>query len=454
MKILLIQPAKSPRTIGGEDIHLFEPLSLEYVGAGVVDDHDVRLLDLRLEGDLEGVLEAFQPTVAGITALTVHLPATRELARRIKAWNPSSVVVVGGHHATVAPDDLMDPHIDLVVQGEGIGPFRELVRRIEAGEGLDDLPGVYRPVAGRLQGTPPDPHVPLDELPLPARSLTEAHRGQFFSQWMRPMAAIITSMGCPYRCSYCAIWKLTDGKRLTRSPERILEEIQGLDEDWVFFADYESLIDVERMDRLADLLAEAGVEKRYCLYGRSDTIVHHPDLMRKWRDVGLDTVIVGFEFFRDSDLDEVHKGTTTADNEGAIEVLDALGIHIGAYFLVKPEYDRDDFDELRAYVRGLDLSFASFFVMTPLPGTDFHDERCNDLIATDPELFDFFHTLLPTTLPLDEFYDQIYRCYRAPLSLLDALSLLWNFPLLDIPGGMLRMQRMLRRVRRAHLDHD
>ncbi len=454
MKILLVQPPKSPLTIGGEDIHLFEPLSLEYVGAGVIDDHDVRLLDLRLEDDLAGTLEGFQPEVVGITALTVQVPATLEIAEQIKSWNPEAVIVVGGHHATVAPHDLASPHIDWLVCGEGIATFRELVRRIGAGEDVDGLPGTARVAGGEVELAPPAPEVDLDDLPLPARSLSARHRKRFFSQWMKPMAAVVTSMGCPFRCSYCAIWKLTDGKRLTRSPEKLLEEIRGLDEDWVFFADYESLIDVERMDELARLIADSGVRKRYCLYSRSDTIVKHPELIQRWRDVGLDTVIVGFEFFRDEDLAAVHKGTTCADNEQAIEILRSMGINIGAYFLVRPEFDEADFEEMRTYVVGLKLRFASFFVLTPLPGTDFHDEKQGELITRAPELYDFFHTVLPTKLPLDRFYEEMYRSYRAPISFASALSMLWNFPLWRIPGAILRTRRILERLRRAHLDYE
>ena len=54
MKILLIEPAKSPLTIGGEDAFVFESLALEYIAAGVAGDHDVKILDLRLEKNLQG----------------------------------------------------------------------------------------------------------------------------------------------------------------------------------------------------------------------------------------------------------------------------------------------------------------------------------------------------------------------------------------------------------------
>ena len=60
MRILLIEPAKAPVSLAGEDLSLFEPLALEYLAAGVADEHDLRILDLRLENNLEEVFETFR----------------------------------------------------------------------------------------------------------------------------------------------------------------------------------------------------------------------------------------------------------------------------------------------------------------------------------------------------------------------------------------------------------
>src|SRR5574340_922547 len=101
MKILLVQPAKPEKALGGEDFSIFEPLALEYLAAGVATDHDVRILDMRLDRDLGAVLRDYQPDVAGLTSYTVHVNTVKELCRQIKAFNRQTVTVVGGHHATV-----------------------------------------------------------------------------------------------------------------------------------------------------------------------------------------------------------------------------------------------------------------------------------------------------------------------------------------------------------------
>jgi hypothetical protein len=71
MKILLVEPHKSPLTIGGEEAFLFEPLALEYVAAGVSPNHEVRILDLRLLSVVGGHHAALLPTALPLKAFYV-----------------------------------------------------------------------------------------------------------------------------------------------------------------------------------------------------------------------------------------------------------------------------------------------------------------------------------------------------------------------------------------------
>lgn len=79
MKILLVQPPKAPRTIGGEDVFIYEPLALEYLASAVTQNHDTRILDMRLDKDLVSVLADFEPDIVGITAYTVHVNVVKTL---------------------------------------------------------------------------------------------------------------------------------------------------------------------------------------------------------------------------------------------------------------------------------------------------------------------------------------------------------------------------------------
>jgi radical SAM superfamily enzyme YgiQ (UPF0313 family) len=454
MKILLIQPAKAPLTVGGEDIHLYEPLALEYLAAGVAADHDVRILDMRLEPDLARVLAEWAPDVVGITAYTVHLNTVRRLFDQVKAWNPRALTVVGGHHATVAPEDFLSPSIDLIVRGEGVAAFREIVARRERGEAFGpDLTGL-RPTAGWHDLSGLSRAVDLDAMPQPRRDLTARYRSHYFSEWMKPLASMRTSKGCPYRCSFCALWKLTGGRYLKRRPERIVEELAGIGEECVFFADDESLVDVERMKTLARLIGGAGIAKRYYLYGRSDTIARNPELLEMWRKIGLERVFVGLEFGSDEDLRYIGKGSTVDDNARAVKILHDLDIEISASLIVRPDFGREEFAALGRYCRELDLNFAGFAVLTPLPGADLYEQVRDQLLTRDTDYYDFIHTVLPTALPLREFYLEFARLYTDAIPMARQLSMVKRYRLRQLVPTVLRARRMYGRLGELWRDYE
>lgn len=454
MKILLIEPPKAPLTIGGEDVFLFEPLALEYVAAGVAGEHEVRILDMRLDKDLASACRIFQPNIVGFTAYTVHVNTVRRLAQDIRRWVPDCLIVVGGHHATVVPSDFAVPQIDLVVMGEGIAPFREIVRRHELGKGFDGIAGVACHLGGEFKITGENKEIDLDAAPFPVRSLTLAYRHHYYSEWMKPLASIRTSKGCPYRCTFCAEWKTAHGKYLRRTPELIVKELKDIQEECIFFADDESLLDTARMSRLAELIKQAGIRKRYFLYGRSDTIVRHPDLVKSWRDVGLERVFIGMEFVRDSDLAYIRKRSTVSDNENAVKILQELGIDIYASFIIRPEFMHEDFAAYKSYCRKLGLNFASFSVLTPLPGTDLYDETERSLLTRNFDYFDFLHTLLPTQLPLKDFFGELTGLYRNAIPLQKQLAFFRRYPLREIPALLVKSRRIFARLRTAASDYD
>ncbi len=113
------------------------------------------------------------------------------------------------------------------------------------------------------------------------------------------------------------------------------------------------------------------------------------------------------ESFSDRRLEGLNKGITTEQQAQAVKILDELGILLYANFIVDPAFSREDFRELVRYVRMLNLKYASFSVLTPLPGTALYNERESELLTKRHEMFDFMHTVLPTTLPLKEFYAEL-----------------------------------------------
>src|SRR3989338_9625374 len=180
MNILLIQPPSHNPLI--DQFFLFEPLALEYLGAGLkLDGHTVELLDARLEPDIEEACRRFQPELVGLTGYTSHVNIVKDLAPRLKTILPELFVVVGGHHATVQPEDFNEPDIDVVVIGEGVFTLREIAVALQAGTRLSKIKGIAVPCSEGMGFSTPRPYTDLNALPFPDRSLTAQHRKHYFS---------------------------------------------------------------------------------------------------------------------------------------------------------------------------------------------------------------------------------------------------------------------------------
>jgi radical SAM superfamily enzyme YgiQ (UPF0313 family) len=454
MKILLVQPAKPEKAIGGEDFAIYEPLALEYIAAGVAGDHDVRIIDMRLDHDLDSQLREYQPNVVGITSYTVHVNTVKKLCQQIKELNPDIVTIVGGHHATIMPETFCTPFIDVIITGEGVLPFKEVVVHLEKKMDLSGVLGAASTGNKTVVISYNERDIDLDALPFPRRDLTAGYRKSYFSEWMRPLASIRTSKGCHFRCHFCALWKLTGGRYFTRKPECIVEELGTIKENYVFFADDESLLDTKRMEALAELIQRAGIKKRYFLYGRSDTISRYPQLVEKWKNVGLERVFVGLEFMRDADLNLIRKGSTVANNIKAIQVLKNLDIEIFPMFIVKPEFEREDFADLRKYCLGLELDFIGFSVLTPLPGTDLYNDIKDKFINFNYDFFDFFHTLLPTALPINDFYGELVTLYNGSRSLKNQVKLMRKYRLRELPSLFKIYGNFIKRLKTLAQDYQ
>ncbi|MEM2936857.1 MAG: radical SAM protein, partial [Candidatus Bathyarchaeia archaeon] len=232
----------------------------------------------------------------------------------------------------------------------------------------------------------------------------------------RPLAICETSRGCPYRCLFCSVWVFYRGRYRKKSPERVLREIASIRAPYVLFTDDNFLQDVERGYVLAELLRTSGEKKRFIAQLRSDTVVEHKDLIKLWRECGLEGVFIGFEKIKDEDLRTINKRNSVKNNEIALDVLRTLKIDVWSSFIVDPSFEKRDFEELLSYVREKIIKNPTFSILTPLPGTELFQRMKAHLTTHDPRFFDIAHVVLPTRLNLREFYEEFCRLYRKSYS--------------------------------------
>lgn len=414
MKVLLIQPPFSRAMFG---IGHLEPLGLEIIATNLKPKHDVAFLDMPIDQNLHATLEKVRPDIVGITALTVQASTAKQVAQEVKKYDPNIFTVIGGHHASMIPEDFNIPDINAIVLNHGYISFPALVEALKEGSDLRKVPGLALTGESGLYFNHQQHISTIEDMPLPDRSITQKYRNRYHIFKEGPYALISSAIGCPYKCTFCACWKVADAKYFTRRPVSVVDEIASVDETRVMFADDNTFQDVKRAMKICDLIKGRGIRKKYIIYARSDTIAKYPELVEMWGEIGLCQIVIGIEVISDEDLKKFKKQNTLENNEKTIEILKKNGVSNIAHFLIRQEFDTKDFDELWRYVDDHDMWTPLFPILTPLPGTELWEKDKDRLLTDTFDLFDLFHTVLPTKLPLKQFLSEVERLYLRNFSL-------------------------------------
>ncbi|HNY02634.1 MAG TPA: radical SAM protein [Bacteroidales bacterium] len=433
MRILLINPPRSPENnilrLASEEAKRFihkkligPPLGLLTIAASV-NDHDVTLFDTKGEYDLDPstpplaelvriLVERHKPDLVGVTAITSEFDFCVEICRTVKSADPSILTVAGGLHATLCPGDFTDPCFDVVIPGQCAHIFRDLVRAREEGRPMRSVPGLLIHEEGMLIRTPGRAalHNPAGEdFLMPDRS----HLNRWISTYKvggspDPSTYVFTSLGCPYKCTFCSIWTQFRGKYYQRSVESLIQELKTIDEyPVVRFADANTVVDEEFMSVLFDRMQEEGIKKTFVMDIRADVAANKPHIIEKLAKGGLKVVICGFESFRDDELRKYNKESPARDNREAVKVFEKNGIMVRGNYVIPPDYTERDFEALAEYSAENRVVYAGYTVLTPMPGTLYYKEVRDRIIDHDYRKYNFFNSVMRTALPHDEFHSRI-----------------------------------------------
>ncbi len=461
MRILLVRPPVPPYTMGLKHVMMCEPLELEYVAAGLAG-HDVEILDLLLERGYRERLRRFRPDVVGTSAYITGVNEAVKVCRQAKRWNPAVWTVVGGVHAALAPEDFADAAVDAIVLGDGTTVMPELVAAMGNGASLEDVPGLALPLdGGGIVRTAARPYMPdPDSLPLPRRDLVARFRDRYYYILHRPVALVKTVWGCWYRCNFCCTWRVTGGTPYVRSAESIVAELATIEAEDVYLVDDIFLINRQRLARIAGLLRERGIRKKFLCYGRADFIAENEDVIAEWAQLGLAAVLIGLEATTDPELDGMAKGTTVDQNRQAIAVLRRHGVDAYGSLMPDPNYGPEDWERLWRFIDETGLYYLNVSPLTPLPGTAIwpsYEGRITVPRRAHP-LWDLSHAVLPTRMPLKPFYRALRSIYvRASLDLRRAATLalrprppVWHPRYLRLLWGALKVWVQFQFAHRHH----
>ena len=352
-------------------------------------------------------VKSLSPVLAAIvvyghqpSASTQNMTGASALATAIKnADGELPLLMLGGHVASLPERTLEEEACDFVSIDEALYTVVDLLIAFKTSDepDLSKVRGlVYRDhgVAVRNDAAPLvkdlDSEMPGVAWDLLSMSRYRAHNWHCFGDLERePYAALYTTLGCPYRCSFCCIqapFKAGEHMMGLRaeansyrfwSPARVVSEIDVLVNTYgvrnIKFADEMFVLNQRHVLAICDLLIERGYGLNIWAYARVDTV--KDNMLDKLKRAGFNWLALGIEAADDRVLTDVDKRYEVDEVYDTVRRIKDAGINIiGNYIFGLPEDTPETMQRTLDLALDLNCEFANFYSAMAYPGSPLYDE--------------------------------------------------------------------------------
>lgn len=358
------------------------------------------------EASFERELLSREFDVVGLSAMTHNIAEALRVARLVRGNRPRAKIVIGGVHASTVPEEVLEACPEcLVMQGEGEESFPALLGALEGRGELAGVPGLYRRDGAALKSRAPEAIDDLDALPFPAYDLVDFSKyttgvhGLFFKR--KPLTTMITSRGCPFKCSFCAKTALTGFTWRARSAENVLDEISLLASRYgireIHFEDDNMALKPERLEAICGGIIARGIDIAWkCPHGIYAAHLE-PKTFELMRRSGCYSLSFGMESGNDEILARAGKASGVAELRKGVEAAHRAGIECIGFFIFglegeTPETIRQTID----FAKSLPLDAAQFNLCIPFKGTPIRETYLAKGYVTEADLaaYDVDHALV------------------------------------------------------------
>lgn len=384
--------------------------------------HEVVIIDAHAEqlSDREVVTRVGKPDYIGITATTPEIEEAKRLSRLLKKATPNSLILMGGPHPTVLHEELVsEGWCDAVVRGEGEIP----VARLGSGDHLSEICSItWRKASGQVVVNPSESSsLKMDDIPFPAYHLLPMHKYKpaIGAAKKAPAFGIITSRGCPGKCSFCLSGSNPQKTRY-QSASKVMQHIELLVNQYgakeILFYDDTFTGSRKRVVEICESLISLRAKLSWVCFARVDTV--NPDLLHLMKQAGCHQISYGIESPDAEMIAMMNKKICVDGVRKAITWAKAAGIDVrGAFMIGSPGETASAIQRTIAYAQELQVDYAMFNITTPFPGTELYRQmEAQDLLShKEWDRYDLANPVLklPSVSPaeLKSFYGKAYRSF-------------------------------------------
>ncbi|MBU1853989.1 MAG: B12-binding domain-containing radical SAM protein [Candidatus Omnitrophica bacterium] len=319
--------------------------------------------------DLKSKIDEFRPDLVGVNLFSNKYKIAYKTIEDIKKNFPSIKVAVGGPHVSCLRSKvLLDcPSIDYGVVLEGEDALLELCKG-EKLKGIGNL--IYRENGEIVENNIRKFVQDLDSIPIPRYENFEIDK--YINE-----KSLISSRGCPYDCTYCAV-KVVSGKEVRlRSPKNVIDEVEHwYEQGYRQFSlqDDNFNLNKERVYSICDEIEGRGFKNIFfrCAGARADRLDR--DVLERMRQVGFKTIAIGVEVGNDKMLKIIKKGEKFEDIDRSVKNACDLGFDVYLNFLAGVPYETvSDIQDSIDFALKYPVFYAEWSNIIPYPGTELYD---------------------------------------------------------------------------------
>ena len=409
IKVLLIRPKYSSIVAN------LEPLGLEYLSglAGELgiecDIHDeFQYSWIGRLGRMCRLIKKGGYNFIGFNANANTVDYIKNRAGQLKKRFPDITIMVGGPEAELNYRDFCCDDIDLIYHDNGLMTLKSMWENGFESEKLEKLTGICFKKAGKWvikeKGEPV-----CGFINKPDRSAFYKGLKKNFIFMKGKYALSKASFSCPFGCCFCYCTKMNSGKYTERDIMEVVDEVEEIKHDKIWFVDDTFFFDKERVRTFCEEIISRGIKKTFMAYARADFIAANEDILPLAYKAGFRDILVGLEAITDEQLDIYNKQTSKNENITAIKNLLDNNIVCDGLFVISYTATRQDFRNLMKFVKDNNLLWVVFGIFTPYKGTDAYDEYKDMLINFRSSRLDGTHiTIKPTNMSSFEFMFRYY----------------------------------------------
>lgn len=413
MKLLLIYPPITrPTDFDHRKMRVspFFPLGLAYLAAAVSKtEHHVLVRDYLINMKEEGVpysndmirygetdeyiYEDIKKTKADIVGISCLFAAmefdTKNLCRIAKAALPGAYIILGGPHAGASADKFLDesPEISAVILGEGEKNLIQLMDFIKANKDISKVDGIaYRDSDNHVITKQKQHYIQnLDSIHFPSREMFDMplyfNKSKSHNPPKRsPCAQLITSRGCPFKCTFCALGRHWGEKQRLRSATNVLEEIELLVNKYgvkeIHFEDDNLTFDKKRAIEIFKGIIDAKWDITWAAPTGLAVATLDEELLTYMKDSGCYSISLAIESGDQNVLTKLmHKPVNLKKLPGIVQIARNLDLKVKGFFILGyPGETKLTMYKTIKFAQTLELDWSYFFIATPMPHTKMWDD--------------------------------------------------------------------------------